>query len=108
MASAANFDQEIEIEELILSIDKLTRNNLRYELNTFSEIKTKLLHLRNFIPPSNDTQDIVTTVDDFIDTLNSLSINQDNKLLLKQCNNKLGQELKKYKSKKNVYSLLGL
>ena len=107
MTSTTNFDQ-LEIEELISTIGKLSKDNLRYGLNTISEIQTKLLHLRDFITQFDDTQDIATAADDFIETLNTLSYHNNNELPLKQCNNKLRQELEKYKSKRNFYSLFGL
>jgi len=107
MASTTNFNQ-LEIEDLISTIDKLTTDNVRYGLNTISEIQIKLLHLRDFITSFHDIQDISTTVDDFIETLNNLPNYQNNKLLLKQCNNKLKEELERYKIKRNVYSLFGL
>jgi len=106
MVLTTAFDQ-LEIEELISTIDKLTTDNLRYGLKATSEIQTKLLHLKDFITPFDDTQDIATTFDDFIETLNTLN-HHSNKLLLKQCNNKLKQEFEKYKSRRNVYSLFGL
>jgi len=107
MTSTTNFDQ-LEIEKLISTIDKLTRGNLRFGLNTISEVQTKLLHLKNFIDSFDDTQDILITVDNFMETINTLLPHNNNKLILKQCNNKLGQELEKYKSKRNTYSLFGL
>jgi len=70
MATNENF-QELEIEELISEIRKLTDEHLRTGSNTISDINSRLRRLRDFLSHGDDTLDLLSAVDDFIENTNS-------------------------------------
>jgi len=105
MATAGNL-QELEIEELILKIRKLTREYLCMNSNTISEINSRLHSLKDFLSSGDDTQDLLSAVDDFIKNISSHTSHyfSANKLLLKNNTIRLEDEFENLKRKKTLYS----
>jgi len=103
MATAGNL-QELELEELILKIRKLTSEYLRMNSNTISEINSRLHSLKDFLSFGDDTQDLLSAVDDFIENISSHHYFSVNKLLLKNNAIKLEEEFENLKRKKTMYS----
>jgi hypothetical protein len=100
--------QYLQIEELISEIKKLTNEHLRWGSNTISDINSRLHHLRDFLSDEDETLDILSAVDDFIENISSDTAHyfSTNKLLLKKNTIRLEEECEHLKQKKNLYQHL--
>ena len=94
-----------EIEDLISTIGKLTMENLRLRSNTIPEILQQLKHLKDYITPVENFQDLLDVVDDFIENMNSLvnCNSMNSRLLLKTSITKLEQEFDNLKHREELY-----
>jgi len=107
MATSENL-QELEIEELISKIRKLTNEYLHTGSTAISDINSGLHHIKDFLSPGDDTLDLLRAADDFIENINSHTNHyfSTNNLLLKINTIRLEEEFEKLKQKKNLYRYL--
>ena len=105
MHSTGDFDEH-EIEESISTIRKLTNENLRRHSNTIPEIRMRLQHLKDFLTQVDDSRDLWSVINDYIENISCIPICADmnNRLVLKVNTNKLEKEFEHFKNKKNLYS----
>lgn len=107
MSTATDNDLH-EIKELVSAIRKLTTEHIRAGRNTISEIRLRLGRLKDFLSTVDDSQDLLSATDNFIQNTNSLvdCCPSSNNLFLKTNMCELDEQFENFKLKNNVYRYL--
>ena len=107
MSTATDSELE-EIEELISTIRKLTKEHLRGDRSTVFEIRLRLDHLKDFLSAADGCQDLLRATDSFIQNTNSFAHycpwNYNLSLKTNMC--ELTEQFENFKLSNNVYRYL--